>query len=143
MRDLSGAVQFLTGHEAVRGRGVGVVGFCMGGGLALWLATICPEEVRAAVPFYGVIPWQAAQPDYTRLRAAVQGHYAENDGSAPPETVRALEVQLKDAGADVEMHIYAGTDHAFFNDTRAEVYDEDAARQAWIRTLEFLRKHLG
>ena len=142
-RDLSGAIEFLAGHEAVRGHGVGVVGFCMGGGLALWLATICPEQVRAAVSFYGVIPWAAAQPDWSRLEAAVQGHYAENDSSASPATVRALEAQLKEAGRDVEMFIYPGTGHAFFNDTRPEAHDEDAARQAWIRTLEFLRKHLG
>ena len=142
-QDLSGAVTFLAGHEAVRGRGVGVVGFCMGGGLALWLATIRPEDVRAVVPFYGVIPWEAAQPDYARLQAAVQGHYAEQDDSAPPATVQALEASLKERGVDVEMHIYPGTHHGFFNDARPEVHDEDAARQAWIRTLEVLRKHLG
>src|SRR5881628_3549619 len=48
-RDMAGAVDFLAGHEAVRGRGVGVVGFCMGGGLALWLATLRPDQVRAVV----------------------------------------------------------------------------------------------
>lgn len=142
-RDLTGAVEFLAGHEAVRGQGVGVVGFCMGGGLTLWLATICPGQVHAAVAFYGVIPWSAAQPDWSKLEAAVQGHYAENDESAGPDSVRALEAQLKEAGRDVEMFIYPGTGHAFFNDTRPDAYDEDAARQAWIRTLEFFRKHLG
>jgi len=41
------------------------------------------------------------------------------------------------------MFLYPGTTHAFFNDTRPDVYDEDAARQAWVRTLEFLRAKLG
>jgi carboxymethylenebutenolidase len=142
-RDMAGAIEFLTGHEAVRGRGVGVIGFCMGGGLALWLATLRPDQVRAAVPFYGVIPWEAAQPDYSKLQAAVQGHYGESDDSASPDKVRALEAQLQELGKDVEMFIYDGAGHAFFNDSRPEGHNADAARQAWVRTLEFLRKHLG
>ncbi|HEY3238492.1 MAG TPA: dienelactone hydrolase family protein [Acidimicrobiia bacterium] len=142
-RDMAGAVDYLAGHDSVRGQGVGVVGFCMGGGLALWLATLRPDHVRAVVPFYGVIPWESAQPDWSRLQAAVEGHYAENDGFASPEHVAGLEAQLKDAGASVEMFIYPSTDHGFFNDTRAGAYSEEAARQAWIRTLEFLRRHLG
>lgn len=142
-RDLGGAVDFLTGHGAVRGRGVGAVGFCMGGGLALWLATLRPDAVKATVPFYGVIPWEAAQPDWARLAGAVQGHYGELDASAGPESVRALEGQLRDAGVDVDMFVYPGAGHAFFNDARPDAYVEDAARQAWVRTLEFLRQKLG
>ena len=142
-RDMAGAVDFLAGHEAVRGRGVGVVGFCMGGGLALWLATLRSDQVRAVVTFYGVIPWEAAQPDWSRLAAAVQGHFGEDDASASPDHARALEEELKQVGVDVEMFIYPNASHAFFNDSRPEAYNEEAARQAWIRTLEFLRKHLG
>ncbi len=142
-RDMAGAVDYLAGHESVRGQGVGVVGFCMGGGLALWLATLRPDQVRAAVPFYGVIPWDAAQPDWSVLSAAVQGHYAENDGAASPERAAELEAQLKDAGASVETFVYPNAEHGFFNDTRPGAYSEESARQAWIRTLEFLRRHLG
>jgi carboxymethylenebutenolidase len=142
-RDMAGAVDYLLAHDAVRGPKVGVIGFCMGGGLALWLATLRAPQVAAVVPFYGVIPWEAAQPDYEQLEAAVLGHYAENDGFASPSAAKALEEQLKDMGKDATLHIYAATDHAFFNDTRPEVYDEDAARQAWIRTLEFFREKLG
>jgi carboxymethylenebutenolidase len=141
--DMAGAIDFLSRHESVRGQGVGVIGFCMGGGLALWLATLRPDDVRAAVPFYGVIPWPAAQPDYTKLTAAVQGHYAEKDGFASPDAVQALEKQLRDEGVDVQMFIYPGTDHAFFNEDRPEVHREDAARQAWVRALEFFREKLG
>ena len=142
-KDMGGAVDFLSQSDAVRGSGVGVVGFCMGGGLALLLATQRPDEIRACVPFYGVIPWESAQPDWSRLQAAVQGHFAEEDGFFTPDAARQLEQQLKDLGKEVEFFIYPGADHAFFNDTRPEVYDEDAARQAWVRTLEFLRSKLG
>jgi carboxymethylenebutenolidase len=141
-RDLSGAVDYLTAHESVRGQGVGVVGFCMGGGLALWLAALRPDEVKAVVSFYG-IPRGPAQPDWSRMAATVQGHYGEDDRSIPSEQLAALEAQLREAALDMEIFVYPGSGHAFFNDTRPEAYNEEAARQAWIRTLEFLRKHLG
>ncbi len=133
-KDLSGAVDFL---QARTGRSkVGVVGFCMGGGLTLVLATQRPDAVAAAAPYYGVIPWPDAQPDWSKLSAKIVGEYAEKDGFAGPDAVRALETQLKDLGKDVTMHVHAGADHAFFNDTRPDVYDEAAARIAFARTLE-------
>jgi carboxymethylenebutenolidase len=141
-RDMSGAVDHLAHHPAVRGSGVAVVGFCMGGGLALWLATLRPDMVRAVVPFYGVAPLDR-RPDWPRLEAAVEGHYAENDDRAGFEVARALEEELTALGKEVRVFLYPGTAHAFFNDTRPDVYDADAARQAWVRTLEFLRAKLG
>ena len=50
---------------------------------------------------------------------------------------------MREHGKSIETHIYPGTDHAFFNDTRPEVYDAEAAADAWRRTLEFFREHLG
>ncbi|MDQ6910141.1 MAG: dienelactone hydrolase family protein [Actinomycetota bacterium] len=141
-RDLSSAVDFLAAHEAVRGDGVGAVGFGMGGGLALWLGTLRPDRVRAVVPFYGLAP-RGAEPDWSKLEAAVEGHIAELDERNTPAVAHELEERLADLGRDVRMFTYPGTQPAFFNDTRREVYDEDAARQAWIRTLEFLRAKLG
>ncbi|HVC24449.1 MAG TPA: dienelactone hydrolase family protein [Acidimicrobiales bacterium] len=141
-KDFSGAVDVLlerSGRDAV-----GAVGFCMGGGLALVLATQRPDAVRAVVPFYGLIPWPEAQPDWSALNAAVLGHFAGNDGFATPEYVAELESSLREGGNDdVTIHHYPGTEHAFFNDTRPEVYDEAASRLAWQRTLDFLRAHLG
>lgn len=142
-KDMVGAVDFLSTHDDVRGTGVGVMGFCMGGGLALLLATMRPETVRACVPFYGVIPWPAHQPDYSRLQAAVQGHYGEKDESASPEAVRELEAKLRGLGKQCEMFVYPGAQHAFTNDRRPEVYDADATRQAFERAEAFLHAQLG
>lgn len=142
-RDMGGAVDHLLASDAVRGEGVGVTGFCMGGGLALVLATQRPDAIRACVPWYGLIPWPDAQPDWSALEAPVRGHYAERDGFFGPDKVAELERQLADLGKDVELHVYPGVDHAFFNDTRPEVYDAAAADLAWTRTLEFLRAKLG
>lgn len=142
-KDLSGAIDWMTASDAVRGDGIGVIGFCMGGGLALVVATQRPDAIRAVVPFYGVIPWPTAQPDWPKLDAPVQGHFAERDGFFTPEKVKELEDTLRGLGKDADLVVYAGVDHAFFNDTRPDVYDEAAASLAWTRTLEFLRAKLG
>jgi carboxymethylenebutenolidase len=141
-KDMSGAVKFLRQHPAVTSNGVGVVGFCMGGGLALWLATLCPDDVVAVAPFYGVIPWEAAQPDYSKLKAPVQGHYAENDDFAGPPAVAALEDQLASLGKHFEFFIYPGTEHAFTNHHRPEVFHEEHSDTAWNRAVEFFEEHV-
>jgi carboxymethylenebutenolidase len=142
-KDMAGAVDYLRGLDAVTGDGVGVTGFCMGGGLALWLATLRPDAVTAVVTYYGLIPWPAAQPDYSKLQAAVQGHYGENDDFAPPESARKLEEELKGLGKDVELFFYPGVDHAFTNHHRPEVFHEEHSQAAWDRTVAFFRQHLS
>lgn len=136
-KDMSGAIDLLqdrTGSEKV-----GVVGFCMGGGLALVVASKRPDAVAACAPYYGVIPWASAQPDLAAIAATVVGEYAEHDDFANPEATRALEAALRDLGKDATMHIHAGTHHAFFNDARPEVYDAAAAAAAWDRTIALFR----
>ncbi len=140
-KDLSGAVakvQEVSGREAV-----GVTGFCMGGGLALVLATQRPDAVKAVVPFYGLIPWPGAQPDWTKLQGvAVQGHYAEKDGFFGPDAVKSFQDDLRAAGVEADLYIHPGVDHAFVNDTRPEVYDEQEATRAWRDTVAFFKAEL-
>jgi carboxymethylenebutenolidase len=139
-RDLRGAIQYLLSHEATEGESVGTVGFCMGGALSLYAASK-NERVGACVVFYGIHP--KVEPDFDNLRAPVLGFFGERDQFVPPDAARALEAKLKEHGKRVEVHIYPGADHAFFNDTRHEVYDREAAADAWRRTVEFFREHLG
>ncbi|HEU4595906.1 MAG TPA: dienelactone hydrolase family protein [Pyrinomonadaceae bacterium] len=139
-QDLRGAVKYLLGREAVEGAKVGTVGFCMGGVLSLYAASK-NEEVGACVVFYGIHP--KVEPDLENLSAPVLGLYAERDQSVPPAAVRELESRLKALGKSAEMHIYPGTDHAFFNDARPEVFNPEAASDAWRRTVEFLRRNLS
>ena len=135
--ELAAAIEFLKPHPAVRGQGIGVVGFSVGAGLALWLAAHRPEDIVAVVAYSGTVPPEAEQPDWSRLAAAVEGHFGEGDPACPPDVIAPLEASLAEAGATVEFFTYPTAGARFYED------DEDAARQAWIRTLEFLRKHLG
>lgn len=139
----AGSVERLLDHEAVRGDGVGVIAFSSGGAVrALRLAAAQGEKVRAVVPFYG-LPAPKSAPDWAGLHAAVEGHFAEHDDRVEVGAVAALEETLSALGKDVRLFTYPGTRRGFFDDSRPELYDADAARQAWVRTLEFLRAKLG
>jgi carboxymethylenebutenolidase len=138
-RDMGAAVDLLLAHDAVTGAGVGVVGFCMGGGLALVLATQRPDAVVACVPFYGILPWESVDPDWSALEAPVLGHFAEQDGMFPPDQVAELQATLRSLGKTAELVVHPGVDHAFFNDHRPEVYDEATAERAFAAAVEFLR----
>jgi carboxymethylenebutenolidase len=139
-RDLSAAAQYLLTLDSTTSEKIGVVGFCMGGALSLYTATKNPQ-IGAAIVFYGGHP--KVKPDLPNLHAPVLGLYGEKDRSVTPESVRELERQVKALGKQIEVIIYPGADHAFFNDTRPEVYNAGAAADAWRRTLAFLRENLG
>jgi carboxymethylenebutenolidase len=95
-KDMGGAVDEVSLRAG--GERVGVTGFCMGGGLALVLATQRPDKVKACVPWYGIIPWAAVQPDWSALDAPVLGHFAENDGFFNPAAVAELADKLDALG---------------------------------------------
>ena len=138
-RDLRGAVEYLVNHAGVTSEKVGTVGFCMGGALSLYAASK-NEQVGACVVFYGGHP--LVKPDLNNLRAPVLGLYAGRDDFVTPEAVRQLEAKLGALGKQADMHIYEDADHAFFNDERPEVYNPQAAADAWQRTVTFLRSNL-
>src|SRR5205823_6673320 len=119
-------------------RGVGILGFSMGAAYGLWIAAQRPTDVLAAILFYGVI-----DVDLAPMRAAVQGHFAENDEFDSVDVVREFEATLRELRKDVEFFVYPGARHAFFNPTRPEAYDPAAADLAWQRTIAFLRRHLS
>lgn len=137
--NLRTAAEFLLSHAAVTRPSLGVVGFCMGGQLALLAGTVI-EQIGAVVDFYGVHP--NVKPDFSKLKAPVLGLFAQHDGFVTPEVVDELIVQIRKAGGSIQAHTYSDTDHAFFNDTRPEVHNPEAAADAWERTLDFLNRHL-
>jgi carboxymethylenebutenolidase len=138
-KKLRGAVTYLAEHEAVSSRQVGTVGFCMGGQLSIFAATL-NDRVGACVVFYGIHP--NVKPNYSQLSGPVLGLFAENDTMVTPEVRQQLEKDIRSVGKSIEVWVYPGTNHAFFNDTRPEVYNEEAATDAWERVLAFLKQNL-
>jgi carboxymethylenebutenolidase len=142
-RDMSGAVDYLAGHTAVTGKGIGVVGFCMGGMLAFIIAANRGDKVKAIVPFYG-FPQGPAEPDWTKMTASVSGHMAEKDDFFPPDAARALEAKLRAMGKDVTITVHPGTGHAFMASHNAlGTHNAAAAAKIWPEVVSFLKSKLG
>ncbi len=139
-RDLGAAVRRLREHPAVAAPKVGVMGFCMGGQLALYAASRFPE-IGACADFYGIHP--SVKPDLSGVRCPVLGIFAEKDAYVTPAVARALEADLKKHGVRTEFTVHPGVDHAFFNDSRPQVYHAETARKVWARLLDFFRENLG
>jgi carboxymethylenebutenolidase len=122
---------------------VAAVGFCMGGSLALWSATLS-DRVELAVGFYPAIPWERMRPQWPEFagKSAVI-HCSEADGLSQAPGIQTARAAIDQAGGECALYDYPGTKHAFFNDDRPEVFDADAAASAWARTLDALRTGLG
>ena len=140
-QDLRGAIDFLRARPECSSKTVGTVGFCLGGQLSLFAACVHPDAVGACVNYYGVHP--NVKPDLAVLRAPVLGFFAEKDSFVNAQVVGDLDARLTVAGKDHEFRTYPGANHAFFNDTRPEVYDAKAARDSWTRTVAFFRENLA
>ena len=142
-KDMSGAVDFLANHEAVTSNGIGVVGFCMGGMLAFLIAANRGDQVKAVVPFYG-FPQGPAEPEWSKLRASISGHMAENDSFFPPAAAQALEKKLRGMGKDVTLKVHPGTGHAFMGPHNAlGTLDEKLSEQIWPEVISFLKSKLA
>lgn len=139
IKDIQGAADYLIAQPFVAPKKVGVMGFCMGGGLAM-LMSYKGRGIGAVVVFYGggVKPTEA---EFQAVAAPVLGLYGERDGGIPVESVREWERKFREAGKVNEMVIYPDAPHAFFNDTRPS-FREEAAADAWRRTLAWFRQHL-
>jgi carboxymethylenebutenolidase len=134
MEDLAGAVGYLREHPRGNGK-VAVVGFCMGGALSFAAAVNLPD-LAAVVPFYGV----PGDLDWTKVTAPVLAHFSKTDRWAKPEIARKIQAVIEENDGSMELHVY-DAEHAFMNEKRPEVYNAEAASQAWHRTIHFLREH--
>jgi carboxymethylenebutenolidase len=141
-RDIAGAADYLAERPDVAGK-VGCVGFCAGGSLALWSATLS-ERIVATAGFYPVLPWERMRPEWSDYagKAAVI-HCSEEDGTSAAEGIQTARRAIEAAGGQCTLYDYPRTSHAFFNDDRPEVFDQPAAASAWARTLELFRAKLG
>src|SRR5579872_1228008 len=142
-RDMSGAIDYLASHPAVKGSGIGVVGFCMGGMLAFIIAANRPDKVKAVVPFYG-FPQGPMEPDWSKLSASISGHMAEHDNFFSPAAASALEKKLRAMGKDCTLTVHPGTGHAFMGPHNAlGTLNEHLAAQIWPEVFAFLKAKLS
>lgn len=138
--DIQGAIDHLRARQDVKPHVVGVVGFCMGGGLAGWMS-IRGMGVGAVVVFYGGGFFLDEQQAF-QVNAPILAIYGEEDRSIPLDRVKETEEALNAANQINEFHIFPGVGHAFFNDARESSYDEEAAQKAWELTLEWFETYL-
>ncbi len=130
------AVKYLKTHPKSNGK-VGCTGFCWGGGITNEVAVNAPD-LDAAVPYYGRQP---SVEDVAKIKAPIMAHYAGNDDRIN-EGIPAFEEALKKNKIEYQIFIYPGADHAFNNDTNPDRYNEEAAKLAWKRTVEFFKEKL-
>lgn len=134
VQEIGAAVARLQQDPRSTGK-VALTGYCMGGALTLAAACNVPG-LSAAVPYYGMPPGA----DWSKVTAPVQAHFAQHDDWATVDGAKKIQAALAEHGKPMELHVY-DAQHAFCNDRRPEVYNAAAAKQAWERTLAFVRKH--
>jgi carboxymethylenebutenolidase len=143
--DLDGAVQFLRGEQFTAGT-VGLVGYCLGGSLALVAAT--RGTVDAAVSFYGggITAGRFGYPPLVEIADDIVvpwlGLFGDDDSSIPVEHVELLRAAAADAAVPTEIVRYPGAGHAFHNDARPDLFHPEAACDAAGRTMTFLATSL-
>lgn len=128
MAHATGALAHLQKHPAVTSEKLAAVGFSMGAAYAVVLDENLPDAFDHIVLFYGM-----AGADLSKSKARYQGHFAEKDPFESTEEARKMQSDR------VEIHIYPGTGHWFFEDNRPDAYNAAAAKLAWERTLAFLK----
>jgi carboxymethylenebutenolidase len=137
LADIQAGADYLRGQSFVKAGGLGILGFCYGGRMAMLYAARS-REVDAVVPFH---PGKVTQAEIARLKAPVQTHCGTADRNVPVADIKELEMILRAQATPVEVHLYEGADHGFLAYTRP-YYKPDAAMLAWARTIQFLQKHL-
>ena len=117
-------------------------GFGEWGSIVGWGDAYCWEltNIGAAVNFYGIHP--DVHPAYEAIEARVLGFFGSKDPMVTPEVVTTLRGKLEAAAVSFDFTTFDDADHAFFNDTRADVYDSKAAQEAWQHMLGFFRAAL-
>jgi len=135
--DVQLGLSYLRGQPFVRPGGMGIVGFCMGGRMALLFATRS-REIDAVVAFH---PAPTEKSELSRLTVPVVVHHGTDDHSVAAESSQKLLGNLRAQKTPVDLFLYEGADHGFLAYTR-KFYRPEDAKLAWKRTTDFLQRHL-
>ena len=138
LRDLNAAVRYLKSFDVVDPLRIGIIGFSMGGSLALTMATH-NSDLKAAAIFYGKIPLLES---IDALLCPLVYHYPGEDGWVTKQEVALLQQGLDKYGKTSTIYTYPEAHHSFCNEMRPEVYRAQDAELSWQRTLAFFGQHL-
>jgi carboxymethylenebutenolidase len=150
--DLAASADFIRQGSGGAPQKIGVVGFCMGGGITLRQTVDNAKQFSAASVFYGKVRYGTTGDNGTitpialayaeDIRVPVAGSWGARDTSIQAADVKALDNRLTELKAPHDFFVYEEAGHAFFDDTR-ETYVAPAASDAWTRTLAWFRRHLA
>ena len=138
LKDLNATTRYLTQQPFVDAWKLAAVGFCMGGTFAIMMASH-NSDIKAAVPFYGQIP---PTDSLKYLICPILFLHGAQDTWITKREADRLTQGLTQHSKPGQVISYPNSGHAFFNDTRPEVYRSAEAADAWRRTLAFLRQQL-
>jgi carboxymethylenebutenolidase len=139
LQDIQVGADYLKTQPFVKAGGMGIIGFCWGGWMAMLFAARS-REIDAVVAFHpGLVMRDLGE--IAHVQVPVQLHQGTADRSVDPTTAKKLHEILKAHKTPVELFLYEGADHGFLAYTRP-FYRPDDAKLAWKRTTEFLGKHL-
>ena len=136
VKEIDAAIRYIKGQPSSN-RKVGVVGYCLGGGLALTTA-VNSNNADAVNPYYGGVPNPIDQ--VQQIQCPVMAFYSATDRGMP-DAANEMEATMQRFGKQYEGRIYDAP-HAFFNDRRPS-YREETSRDTWQRTLAFFSQHLS
>ena len=146
-QDIQASIDYVKLQQFATSR-VGITGFCFGGRCALMFTATHPNEIHAVVPFYGNLKTPAfanRKQDpidvVNKIKAPVQGHYAEIDREIPIDQLKAFTASLKKNGVHTEVFTYDAP-HGFFPYNQP-TYNQAAANLSWKRTIGFFKKYLN
>jgi len=138
-KEIINSAKYLMSLPETSSNTVATVGFCMGGSLSIWSGTLDPMIDRA-VGFYPGSSWERHAPKWSNFNGkSAMIHCAESDGTSSAPGIQEAIGGITGAGGSVEVFDYSGTQHAFFNNDRPEVFNPAASQLAWDRTVNFLK----
>jgi carboxymethylenebutenolidase len=139
--DIAAGAEYLLALKELSSESVGSIGFCMGGGLSLLAPTV--GAVSSAVALYPTMPWPDSHPDWSNCASkAALIHKAESDETHAGPRIDEYADAIREAGGEISIFDHPGSQHAFFNDDRPEVFDPEHAATGWQCSVEFLDARL-
>jgi carboxymethylenebutenolidase len=144
-RDASAYVDFLAAHDFVSKGGMGVVGYCLTGKMALYAAKARPDKIAAVASFHGAgLATDAADSPHLALpaiQAALYFGHATNDRGMPAEAIEKLNRALAAWGGQYQSEVYEGASHSW-TVPDSPVYNQPQAERAFAKLTQLFAETL-